>query len=90
LVANMTNPKVAVFALSFLPQFVPAGYPVSGTLPILAVLWGVVDAIWFTGVIWFIGRAKELFGRSSFRRRLTQLSGVVLIGLGLRLALDMQ
>lgn len=86
----MTNPKVAVFALSFLPQFVPAGYPVSGTLPILAVLWGVVDAIWFTGVIWFIGRAKELFGRSSFRRRLTQLSGVVLIGLGLRLALDMQ
>ena len=52
LVANVTNPKIAVFSLSFLPQFVPAGFPVSATLPILAVLWGVVDTIWYTGVIW--------------------------------------
>jgi threonine/homoserine/homoserine lactone efflux protein len=89
-VANLTNPKAAVFALSFLPQFVPAGFPVTATLPVLAVLWGVMDALWFTGVIWFIGRAKELFTRSSFRRRLTQLSGVVLIGLGLRMALGSQ
>jgi threonine/homoserine/homoserine lactone efflux protein len=89
-VANLTNPKAAVFALSFLPQFVPAGFPVAATLPVLAVLWGMMDALWFTGVIWFIGRAKELFTRSSFRRRLTQLSGVVLIGLGLRLALGSQ
>jgi threonine/homoserine/homoserine lactone efflux protein len=90
LVANVTNPKIAVFSLSFLPQFVPAGFPVSATLPILAVLWGVVDTIWYTAVIWCVGRAKELFGRSSLRHRLTQLSGMVLIGLGLRLALDMQ
>jgi threonine/homoserine/homoserine lactone efflux protein len=90
LVANVTNPKIAVFSLSFLPQFVPSGFPVSATLPILAVLWGVVDTTWYTGVIWCVGRAKELFGRSSLRHRLTQLSGVVLIGLGLRLALDMQ
>ena len=89
-IANLTNPKAAVFALSFLPQFVPAGFSVPATLPLLAVLWGVVDAIWFTLVIWFIGRAKEIFARSSVRRRLTQLSGVVLIGLGLRLALDRQ
>jgi threonine/homoserine/homoserine lactone efflux protein len=90
LVANVTNPKIAVFSLSFLPQFVPAGFPVSATLPILAVLWGVVDTIWYTGVIWCVDRAKELFGRSSLRHRMTQLSGMVLIGLGLRLALDMQ
>jgi threonine/homoserine/homoserine lactone efflux protein len=89
-IANLTNPKAAVFALSFLPQFVPAGFSVPATLPLLAVLWGVVDAIWFTLVIWFINRSKEIFARSSVRRRLTQLSGVVLIGLGLRLALDSQ
>ncbi|MFK3984060.1 LysE family translocator [Micromonospora sp. NPDC050397] len=88
LVANLTNPKAAVFAMSFLPQFAPRGLPTLPTVVGLAVLWAVMDAIWFTGVIWFVDRAKGLFARSAVRRRLTQVSGAVLIALGLRLATE--
>ncbi|RKR91371.1 threonine/homoserine/homoserine lactone efflux protein [Micromonospora pisi] len=88
LIANLTNPKAAVFAMSFLPQFVPGGLPVLPTVVLLAVLWAVMDALWFSGVIWFIGRARSLFDRSVVRRRLTQFSGAVLIALGLRLVTE--
>ena len=90
LVANLSNPKAAVFALSFLPQFVPAEYPVLPTLVALSALWAVVDAFWFMLVIWFIGEARAYFTRARVRRRLAWLSGAALIGLGLRLALESQ
>jgi threonine/homoserine/homoserine lactone efflux protein len=90
LIANLTNPKAAVLALSFLPQFVHPGRPALPALMSLAVLWALVDAAWFTLVIWFIGKARTYFTRATIWRRLTRLSGAVLIGLGLRLALESQ
>jgi threonine/homoserine/homoserine lactone efflux protein len=84
----MANPKAAVFAMSFLPQLVPDGQNVPFTLVVLAVVWAVVDLAWYSLVIWCVGRARTLLARPSVRRRLEQLSGVVLIGLGVRLALD--
>lgn len=82
------NPKAAVFAMSFLPQFVPQGAHVPLTLTMLAVIWVVVDVAWYVGVIWLVGRAGAVFGRPSVRRRLEQVSGVVLVALGLRVAVE--
>ncbi|WP_344943294.1 LysE family translocator [Sphaerisporangium flaviroseum] len=84
----LANPKAAVFAMSFLPQFVPPGANVPVTLMLLAVIWGLVDMVWYLGVIWLIGRARPVFERPSVRRRLEQASGVVLVGLGLRIVTD--
>lgn len=84
----LANPKAAVFAMSFLPQFVPAGQNVPLTLVALAVIWVIVDTIWYSLVIWTVARAKALLGRPAVRRRLEQVSGVVLIGLGVRLVLE--
>ncbi|WP_214323934.1 LysE family translocator [Nonomuraea sediminis] len=81
----MANPKAAVFAMSFLPQFVPQGQNVPLTLALLAVIWVVVDIAWFSLVIWMVARAKAILGRPAVKRRLEQISGVVLIGLGVRL-----
>ncbi|MEW9529514.1 LysE family translocator [Microbispora sp. NPDC049125] len=82
------NPKAAVFAISFLPQFVPPGVNVPLTLTLLAVLWVAVDLVWYMGVIWALGRAGAVLRRPAVRRRLEQVSGAVLIALGLRVALD--
>ncbi|MEV0584668.1 LysE family translocator [Nonomuraea sp. NPDC050310] len=82
------NPKAAVFALSFLPQFVPAGQNVPLTLVALALIWVIVDTVWYSLVIWAVARAKAFLGRPAVRRRLEQISGVVLIGLGARLVMD--
>lgn len=84
----LANPKAAVFAMSFLPQFVPRGQNVPLTLVTLAVVWVLVDLLWYGLLIWTVAKAKAFLGRPAVRRRLEQISGVVLIGLGLRLVLD--
>jgi threonine/homoserine/homoserine lactone efflux protein len=84
----LANPKAAVFALSFLPQFVPEGQNVPLTLVALALIWVVVDTVWYGLVIWAVAKAKAVLGRPAVRRRLEQISGVVLIGLGVRLVVE--
>ncbi|MEV4179150.1 LysE family translocator [Nonomuraea sp. NPDC049709] len=84
----LANPKAAVFALSFLPQFVPAGQDVPLTLVTLAVVWVAVDLLWYGLLIWAVGKAKEWLGRPVVRRRLERISGVVLIGLGVRMVVE--
>ncbi|MDA0635776.1 LysE family translocator [Nonomuraea sp. MCN248] len=82
------NPKAAVFAMSFLPQFVPQGANVPLTLVTLAVVWVLVDVLWYVALIWTVAKAGDLLGRPSVKRRLEQVSGAVLVGLGARLALE--
>ncbi|MEO3810299.1 LysE family translocator [Sphaerisporangium sp. B11E5] len=84
----LANPKAAVFAMSFLPQFVPSGADVAATLILLAVVWVVVDTLWYGAVIWLIGRVRLVADRPSVRRRLERISGVVLIALGLRMVTE--
>ncbi|MET8866044.1 LysE family translocator [Nonomuraea sp. NPDC004580] len=84
----LANPKAAVFAMSFLPQFVPAGQDVPLTLVTLAVVWVAVDVVWYLMLIWAVAQAKAWLGRPSVKRRLEQISGVVLIGLGVRMAVE--
>jgi threonine/homoserine/homoserine lactone efflux protein len=84
----LANPKAAVFAMSFLPQFVPPGQNVLFTLITLALVWVLVDTLWYGLFIWAVAKAKAVFGRPAVRRRLEQISGVVLIGLSVRLVLE--
>lgn len=88
LVTNAANPKAGVFAVSFLPQFVPSGAPVLATLVLFSVLWALIDTIWYLGIVWLVGRARRVIERPGVRRRLEQASGVLLVGLGIRLAAE--
>ncbi|GAA3956663.1 LysE family translocator [Actinomadura viridis] len=88
LVTNIANPKAGVFAVSFLPQFVPEGWSVPVVLVAFSVLWALIDLLWYTVVVWAVDAARRVFERPGVRRRLEQLSGVVLVGLGVRLAAE--
>ncbi|MEV7990937.1 LysE family translocator [Streptomyces sp. NPDC086077] len=88
LVTNFANPKAGVFAVSFLPQFVPDGAPALPTLLALSVIWAVVDLIWYIPLVWLAGRVAGVLQRRSVRRRMDQLSGALLVGLGVRLATE--
>ncbi len=87
LVVNLANPKLAVFAISFLPQFVEPGAG-RWALVAFAGLWVVVDAVWYLLVVALLVRISGWLSRSAVRRRLERVSGAVLIGLGIRLAVQ--
>jgi threonine/homoserine/homoserine lactone efflux protein len=88
LVTNFANPKAGVFAVSFLPQFVPHGAPVLLTLLAFSVIWAVVDLIWYLPLVWLAGRVGGVLQRQSVRRRMEQVSGALLVSLGVRLATE--
>ncbi|WP_280874633.1 LysE family translocator [Streptomyces pseudovenezuelae] len=88
LLLNLANPKAAVFALSFLPQFVPQGAPHLLTTVGLAALWAVYEVGYYGLYVWFVGRLRTVLSRAGVRRRLEQVSGGVLLLLGVRLALE--
>jgi threonine/homoserine/homoserine lactone efflux protein len=85
---NLANPKAAVFAFSFYPQFIPHGANPLLTSTILGLIHVGVDLCWYTFLAAVVDRAKELFTRSGFKRWLERVVGAVLVALGLRLAID--
>ena len=85
---NLANPKAAVFAMSFLPQFVPHGAPQLPAMVGLAAAWAVYEVGYYGCYVLFVHRMKSVFGRASVRRGMERISGGVLLALGLRLALE--
>jgi threonine/homoserine/homoserine lactone efflux protein len=87
LVSNLGNPKIAVFFASLLPQFVPAGTAPFVGLLALGFLFCALGLIWLTCYALAVDRLRVLFvGR--VRRALDAVTGVVLVGLGIRLATE--
>jgi threonine/homoserine/homoserine lactone efflux protein len=87
LLTSMANPKLAVFFVALFPQFVPAGAPVLPAALALGAMIVSFDLVWYSLLALFVTRAKRAFARSPWSRRAERLTGVVLIGLGIRLAL---
>jgi threonine/homoserine/homoserine lactone efflux protein len=85
-VVQMANPKAAAFLLALYPQFVPQGQPLFATTAVLGVLQVIVEITLYTALAVAVAQANTWFRRSVVRRRLEALTGVVLVGLGLRLA----
>lgn len=88
LLLNLANPKAAVFAMSFLPQFVPAGAPQLPVMVGLAALWAAFEVGYYGLYVWFVGRLQHVISRAAVRRRLEQVSGSVLLLLGVRMAVE--
>ncbi|MEU9706547.1 LysE family translocator [Streptomyces sp. NPDC047981] len=88
LLLNLANPKAAVFAMSFLPQFVPSGAPHLATMIGLAAVWAVFEVGYYGLYVWFVARLRKVVSRAKVRQRLEQVSGGVLLLLGIRMAVE--
>lgn len=83
---NLLNPKVGVFYVAMLPQFIPAGAPHLAMGAALALLHDVEGMCWFTVLILAAHSARRVFASSRVKRAMDAVTGTVLIGFGLRLA----
>jgi threonine/homoserine/homoserine lactone efflux protein len=81
----LLNPKVALFYLTFLPQFISAHDPVLAKALFLAGIHITLGITWLTGYSYMLGRLSALLMRAQVRKRLEQVTGALLIILGVRL-----
>jgi threonine/homoserine/homoserine lactone efflux protein len=86
-VVMLANPKAAVFMIAFYPQFVPADLPLFATTAGLAALQVVLETAFYLALAAGVARAGGWLRRPRIRARLEAVSGTVLVGLGLRVAL---
>ena len=88
LVTSLANPKLAVFFVALFPQFIPAGAPVlPSALGMAATIVGL-DLVWYSALAYFVARTRRAFVAGAWMRRVERLTGGVLVGLGVRLALE--
>ncbi len=88
LLTNVLNPKVAVFYLALLPQFVAPTDPVLVKSLLLAGIHVVLGLIWLPLVVLFVGRMARILSQPAVRKKMELLSGAIMIALGVRLALE--
>jgi len=88
--ANAINPKVVLFFLSFLPQFVvPARGNVPGQMAVLGVLFTLQAALLFGLLALFSGTVGQwLQRRPGAGLWLDRLTGTIFIGLGVRMVMS--
>jgi threonine/homoserine/homoserine lactone efflux protein len=84
LMTNLLNPKVGVFYLSLLPQFMPAGQSAWGAA-LVAIHLGL-GLIWLPILVAVAGRARAFLLRQ--RVLLDRLTASVFVALGLKLAFE--
>jgi len=90
ILTNILNPKIAVFYLAFLPQFIDPNY--SNQVVSFLFLGGIFT---FFGTIWCLLLAiysakfsEKITNNSTFKSRMDKIAGLVFIGLGLKVALE--
>lgn len=87
-VSNITNPKVLVFYLSVLPQFLHPGETGAFDALALAYTHAVIGITWLLVLIWLLHRMRALIARRPVRRTLDALAGTALVGFAVRLATE--
>ena len=86
LVTNLLNPKVGVFYVALLPQFVPAGSDPLAVGLLLAAVHGLLSVVWFALLIGLAAVLSRWLRRPGTVRGIDGITGTALVGFGVRLA----
>ncbi|MFI6908524.1 LysE family translocator [Nonomuraea sp. NPDC050394] len=81
--SNLLNPKVLLFFVTFLPQFMEGAAPM-----LLSAIFAALYALWFSFYNVVVDRVGALLRRPKVRARVERVTGVLLVGFALRLAVQ--
>ena len=88
LVTNLTNVKAAVYAVAFLPAFVPDDFSLGWGIFIFGSIWALVSICWNIFLIWTVKKSAAYIQKPVVRRVLTAISalGIMFLAVGLALS----
>ena len=84
----ISNPKLGVFFVTFLPQFVLPGQAVLPRLLTLGVTFAVIGWVWMNAYGLLVTRLRDVITAPRVRQWMQRATGVVLLGFGARLAIE--
>ena len=88
LLCNLLNPKAGIFFTALLPQFVSPDDPALLVSLLMTAIAAAASLAWLSVYATLVPRAGDVLRRPPVRRALDRVTGTVLIGLGVRLALS--
>jgi threonine/homoserine/homoserine lactone efflux protein len=88
LISAGTNPKLGVFFVTFLPQFVDPHQQLLPQLLLLGSVFALIGWTWMNVYGLLISRIRDFITAPRVRQWMDRLTGTVLIGLGVRLAFE--
>ncbi|MFF8596613.1 LysE family translocator [Streptomyces sp. NPDC015220] len=86
LVSDLFNPKIAVFYTGLLPTLAPSGLSPHAGMALLVLLHAALTLVWLGCHVTLLARARAFFARPAVRRAMDRVTGVVLIGFGVKVA----
>ncbi len=86
LLSNVLNPKTVIFYMAFLPQFINPSESAMTQSLFLALVHFVIAMVWQCSLALIVVRAKKSLSAPSVGRFFDGITGVLFIGLGLKLA----
>ena len=85
---TFTNPKNGAFYVAILPVFLPEGMPAFFGGLILSTIHNLCCLVWFTMMIYGANFAKETLRKPNVQKIVERVSGIALIGFGIKLAME--
>ncbi|WP_373235425.1 LysE family translocator [Cohaesibacter celericrescens] len=87
LLSNVLNPKPIIFYMMFLPQFIDPAASTLGQSLLVATIHFVLGMSWLGGLAFMVHGARRYLARTAIARGLNGLTGTILLGFGIKLAL---
>lgn len=88
MLSNLLNPKIAVLFTSLIPQFVSSGPSAIQETVVLAAVFILLGIIWLTIYAFLASAAASWLQRPKVKRIFHAVTGTVLVGFGVRLAVS--
>jgi threonine/homoserine/homoserine lactone efflux protein len=88
LITNLTNAKAAVYAVAFIPAFIPKETSLGFGIIVLGATWALISITWNIGLIWTVKKSSSYIQKPVVRRALTAISAIGILGIAVSLALS--
>jgi len=81
---NLLNPKIAVFFLTFLPQFVNPGSHAFMPFLILGMTYIILTIVWYLFYIYLLNQISAFMKKPKTQKVIEGITGTILIGFGIK------
>ena len=85
---QLANPKLLLFLIALVPQFIEVGRPVAAQFAVLGATFMLTDAVVYSIVGMFAARARPLLAKPWAARATSRLTGVAMLGAAVRIGTE--